>query len=75
MVLLLIPAYSGLIEYTQGQWLAARFASGWDVAANTLGGFLGAILAYLLRAVIHARDRLVIARALSGNAESLQSSR
>ena len=66
-VLLLIPAFSGLIEYAQGQWLAARFASGWDVVANTLGGYVGAVLAYLVRAVVHARDRLVIAQALAGN--------
>jgi len=61
--MLLIPAFSGVIEYTQGQWLEARFASGWDVAANTLGGYAGAVLAYLVRAVIHVRDRLVIAEA------------
>ncbi len=69
LALLLIPAFSGLIEYTQGQWLAARFASGWDVAANTLGGYAGAVLSYLFRAVVHARDRLVVAQALAGSAQ------
>ncbi|HEY3410582.1 MAG TPA: VanZ family protein [Propionicimonas sp.] len=67
LAMLLIPAFSGVIEYTQGQWLDARFASGWDVAANTLGGYVGAVLAGLLRAVVHARDRLVIAQALTGS--------
>ena len=64
VAIVLLPAFSGLIEYTQGEWLDARFASGWDVAANTLGGYAGAVLAYLFRAVIPARDRLVISRAL-----------
>jgi glycopeptide antibiotics resistance protein len=67
VVVIFIPAFSGAIEYTQGQWLDARFASTWDIAANTLGGYVGAVLAGLFRAVVHARDRLVIARAMIGN--------
>jgi len=65
VAMLLIPAFSGAIEYAQGEWLAARFSSGWDVAANTLGGYAGAVLAYLFRTVIHARDRLIVAEALA----------
>ncbi|MFT4111055.1 VanZ family protein [Propionicimonas sp.] len=66
-VMLLVPGFSALIEYTQGEFLSARFASGWDVVANTVGGYVGAVLAYLLRALIHARDRMVVARALAGD--------
>lgn len=63
LVMLLIPGFSALIEFTQGQFLAARFASGWDVVANTAGGYIGAVVAYTLRSIVHARDRLVIAEA------------
>lgn len=66
LVMLLIPAFSAGIEFLQGEFLAARFASGWDVVANTLGGYLGAVVCYALRAFVHARDRLVVAEALSG---------
>lgn len=63
MVLLLIPAFSGLIEFTQGRYLDARFATVFDVVANTLGGYIGGTLAYGLRALVHIRDDLVIAHA------------
>lgn len=65
LVFLLIPASSGLIEYTQGQLLAARVESVWDVLANSIGGYLGAIVAYAVRDIVHMRDRLVIERALA----------
>lgn len=64
LVILLIPAFSGAIEYTQGQFLEARFASAPDVIANTMGGYLGAALAQTLRAIVHARDRILLAGAL-----------
>lgn len=70
LVLLLVPAFSGVIEYSQGQFLTARFASVGDVLANTLGGYAGAVLAYGLRAVVHARDRLVIAHAAATKRQS-----
>ena len=60
---LLIPALSGAIEWTQGQFLVARFASAGDVAANTMGGYIGIVAALGLRALIHARDRVVIENA------------
>lgn len=63
-VILMIPAFSGAIELFQATFLAARFASLLDVVANTTGGYLGAILAIMLRAVVDARDRKLIARAL-----------
>jgi glycopeptide antibiotics resistance protein len=66
LALLLIPAFSFGIEVVQGTFLAARFASGQDVLANTIGGYLGAILSFAVRALVHARDRLVITEALAG---------
>ena len=68
VALLLLPAFSGAIELTQGQWLTARFATVSDVIANTLGGWIGLILAALVRAVVHERDRLLIAQVLAGRA-------
>lgn len=62
--LLLVPAFSMAIEFTQGQYLPERFATVSDVVANTLGGYLGAMLAAGVRAVVHERDRLVVAREL-----------
>lgn len=66
LAILLVPAFSGLIEFTQGQYLPQRFATVSDLVANTLGGWLGWALAAGLRAVIHERDRLVVAQALAG---------
>lgn len=63
-VILVVPALSCAIELTQGVFLAARFASPFDVVANTVGGYVGAICAIILRAVVHHRDQRVIARAL-----------
>lgn len=62
--LLLCPALSVSIELTQGALLSARFASGADVAANTVGGVVGILIAVLLRAAVYERDRKIIARAL-----------
>ena len=61
---LLVPAFSALIEFLQASLLAERFGSLTDVAANTIGGYLGAVVAMLLRAIIHARDQKIITRAL-----------
>jgi glycopeptide antibiotics resistance protein len=63
LALIICPALSTAIEITQGIALAARFASVWDVAANSIGALIGAIIAVVLRAVVHRRDDLVIARA------------
>ena len=64
LAVLLVPAFSAAIELTQGQYLPQRFATVSDVIANTIGGYLGAVLAAGVRAVVHERDRLVVARAL-----------
>jgi hypothetical protein len=63
-VILLVPAFSAGIELFQAEFLSARFASIWDVLANTSGGYGGAIVAVLLRAVVARRDRTIVARAL-----------
>lgn len=64
LTIVLIPALSGSIELVQGAMLSERFASMYDVAANTIGGYFGAVCAVFLRAVVDARDQKVIARAL-----------
>lgn len=63
LTFVLVPALSAAIEWAQGQFLAERFVSAQDVIANSIGGVLGAVLALLVRAMVHARDRKVIARA------------
>lgn len=60
----IVPALSGGIEFVQGQMLAERFATWHDVLANSLGGWVGLLVAMIIRAVVHARDEKVIARAL-----------
>ncbi|WP_345752691.1 VanZ family protein [Microbacterium rhizophilus] len=64
LALLILPAYSGFIEYTQGAALESRVSSMTDVLANTSGGYLGVLLAMIMRALIYARDRRVIERAI-----------
>lgn len=61
--LLVIPVFSASIELIQAIALSARFATPLDVLANTIGGYLGAIVAFLIRAAVYARDEKVIARA------------
>ena len=64
IAIVLIPGFSAAIEFTQSTFLAARFATAQDVFANSLGGFFGLLVAVILVAIVHARDRKVIARAL-----------
>ncbi|MDT0156386.1 VanZ family protein [Microbacterium sp. ARD32] len=61
--LLLLPAFSGVIEMTQSLMLAERFATIEDVIANSAGGWIGLLIAFSIRAMVHARDQKVIARA------------
>lgn len=56
--------FSSAIEWFQGEYLDERVSSLWDIIANTSGGFLGFVVAWTLRAIVHSRDRRVIARAL-----------
>ena len=62
--LLLLPALSGAIEFTQAILLADRFATVEDVIANSIGGWIGLLIAFVLRAMVHARDERLIARAI-----------
>jgi len=64
VVVPVVPLVSAAIELTQAVALAERFASPLDVVANTLGGYLGAAVAALIRVGIGARDRKMLARAL-----------
>lgn len=66
LALLICPALSTCIELTQATFLAARFATVTDVISNSIGGVLGTIVAFLLRAIVYTRDEKVIAHALWG---------
>lgn len=59
---ILLPAFSGFIEVTQGLALQERFATVLDVVANTTGGYAGLLLAMIMRALIHKRDQRIIER-------------
>ena len=63
VALLLIPAFSVSIELVQAAALSARFATPMDVLANTIGGYIGAVVAFIIRAAVYSRDEKVIARA------------
>lgn len=64
VAIFLLPAFSGAIEFTQGIALDERVSTVLDVLANTIGGYSGLLLAMILRAMIHARDRTMIEREL-----------
>lgn len=64
LALFICPGISGAIELTQGALLAGRFATLNDVYANSMGGFIGAIVAFAIRAAVYQRDEKVIARAI-----------
>lgn len=60
---ILLPLFSVGIEMTQSTFLSERFASLTDVIANSSGGWIGLIVAFTIRAAVHARDQKVLARA------------
>ena len=64
LTVLVGPAFSAFIENFQREFLSERVASVYDVYANSAGAIAGLILAATLRAIVHARDRKVIARAI-----------
>ena len=64
LALILCPALSMGIEFTQATFLAARFATINDVIANSSGAVIGIVLAVMIRAIVHARDKKLLARAL-----------
>lgn len=63
LTLVLSPALSVLIELAQRTLLSERYAAVSDVIANSIGGTIGVLLAWLLRAAVASRDEKVIARA------------
>src|SRR5699024_1404487 len=63
LALLILPAYSGAIEWTQGEFLGDRVSDIRDVVSNSIGAWIGTIMAAFIRAMVHARDRKVLARA------------
>lgn len=64
LALLICPGISVAIELTQALALSARFATLSDVAANSTGALIGAVVAVVLRAAIYDRDEKIIARRL-----------
>lgn len=64
LTILVGPAFSAFVENFQREFLSERVASLYDVYANSAGAIIGLLLASTLRAVVHARDRKVIARAI-----------
>ncbi|NHI15577.1 VanZ family protein [Microbacterium excoecariae] len=64
LALIALPLLSAGIEWTQGEFLAGRVSDVRDIVSNSIGAWLGALCAAGLRAIVHARDRRVVARAL-----------
>jgi glycopeptide antibiotics resistance protein len=64
LALLICPALSVCIELAQATFLSGRFATVSDVVANSIGSLIGALLAFVIRAVIRHRDERVVALAI-----------
>lgn len=60
--LLIAPMISAAVEVAQAGLLAQRTASVLDVVANSLGGWIGVLMAVILRVLVHSRDRKVLAQ-------------
>lgn len=56
--------FSTGIELFQREFLDERIYDTRDIVANTLGSFTGFVIAAFLRALVHSRDKRIIARAL-----------
>lgn len=54
-----IPSFSAGIELTQSLFLDQRFSSAADVAANTIGGYIGLIVAAIMWILVRSRDRAI----------------
>ncbi|MEC5184464.1 glycopeptide antibiotics resistance protein [Cryobacterium sp. MP_3.1] len=67
LALLICPALSIAIEWTQATFLAARFATATDVMSNSIGAVIGILAAVILRSIVYERDQKIIARALWQN--------
>jgi len=64
LALILLPAYSYGIEWFQGEFLGDRVSDIRDIISNSIGAWIGTLAAGFLRALVHARDEKVIARAM-----------
>jgi len=64
LVFLVAPAFSTAIELAQGSWLPQRVEDMSDIVSNSLGGWLGGLIEAALRAVVGARDKTVLRRAI-----------
>lgn len=64
LALILLPAYSIGIEWYQGEFLGERVADVRDIVANSLGSWIGTLIAATVRGMVHARDAKVLDRAL-----------
>ncbi len=64
LTVLVGPAFSAVIENVQREFLSERVASLYDVYANSAGAIIGFLLAATLRAIVHSRDRKIVARAI-----------
>lgn len=60
----LLPAFSAGIEWVQGEMLAERVSDVRDIVANGVGGWIGLLLAVIVRAIVWSRDQKVIERAM-----------
>lgn len=65
VMFLLGPVLSATIEVLQSVLLAARYATVYDVVANSIGATLGVAATLLVRVVIAMRDERVIERHLA----------
>lgn len=63
LALILLPAYSGAIEWAQGEYLGERVSDLRDVVSNSIGAWIGTFIAATLRGMVHARDAKVLERA------------
>ncbi len=63
LALILLPAYSIGIEWFQSEFLGDRVGDVRDIISNSLGAWIGTLIAATLRAMVHARDAKVLARA------------
>ncbi len=63
LALIILPAYSGAIEWTQGEFLSDRVSDLRDIVSNSLGAWIGTFIAATLRGMVHARDAKVLERA------------
>ena len=75
LALILLPAYSFGIEWFQGEFLGDRVSVVRVIVSNSIGAWIGTLAAAFLRALVHARDEKVVARAIWEEHRQVQVSR